>query len=357
MKVLGTGPTVPDLADLAVLDSGLSAQIAAAADEIAVLDRILLFSGAMLPTITTLGSELKALSTGMIAAEFLGLPSTPAVPEWLEEPPANFDAARRLRTRAEAFKQHAPSTVQGVRAWTQAKSISNLDRIPQPHTEALSPVPSWVAKPIDGDNTPVQTVPGVASQASTLASQYVSPTPVDAAPTQLPPVAPFTPMETQSYERSSARSLYAGNTPTVPAFATVVPLFERSVMQPSHSPATEPSAPPHRVAKLSMLSEFPMLSPELAAAQTGRGRPARSSKHNSTAAMEDAPEYASVPGGPADTTEDAREPQQGTILIDGTELGRWVIDHIADQAMRPYGGTTGIDPRVIASFPGAPTGG
>ena len=44
------------------------------------------------------------------------------------------------------------------------------------------------------------------------------------------------------------------------------------------------------------------------------------------------------------------------ILIDGTELGRWVIDHIADQAMRPNAGTTGIDPCVVASFPGAPTG-
>src|SRR5262249_21961016 len=50
------------------------------------------------------------------------------------------------------------------------------------------------------------------------------------------------------------------------------------------------------------------------------------------------------------------EPRQGTIILDGTQLGQWVIDHLEKYASRPGTMTTGIDPRMSAVFPGAPTG-
>jgi hypothetical protein len=50
----------------------------------------------------------------------------------------------------------------------------------------------------------------------------------------------------------------------------------------------------------------------------------------------------------------AAEPRQGTLILDGTQLGRWIMDRIARQASRPVAGTTGIDPRISPTFPGAP---
>jgi hypothetical protein len=50
------------------------------------------------------------------------------------------------------------------------------------------------------------------------------------------------------------------------------------------------------------------------------------------------------------------EPRQGTLVMDGTQLGRWMIDHLERHASRPGAMTTGIDPRMSATYPGAPTG-
>jgi len=52
----------------------------------------------------------------------------------------------------------------------------------------------------------------------------------------------------------------------------------------------------------------------------------------------------------------AREPQEGIIILDGARLGRWIVDHLVRQAARPSSGITGIDPRISATFPGAPNG-
>jgi hypothetical protein len=58
-----------------------------------------------------------------------------------------------------------------------------------------------------------------------------------------------------------------------------------------------------------------------------------------------------------DRTETESEPRQGTIVLDGAQLGRWMIDHLERRASRPRAMTTGIDPRMSPTFPGAPTGG
>jgi hypothetical protein len=57
------------------------------------------------------------------------------------------------------------------------------------------------------------------------------------------------------------------------------------------------------------------------------------------------------------STQTDQEPRQGMIVFDGAELGRWVISYLESQALRPGTMTTGIDPRMTATFPGAPTGG
>jgi len=47
---------------------------------------------------------------------------------------------------------------------------------------------------------------------------------------------------------------------------------------------------------------------------------------------------------------------RGSIFLDGVALGRWMMDHLAKEASRPISGMTGADPRVTASYPGAPIG-
>jgi len=61
-------------------------------------------------------------------------------------------------------------------------------------------------------------------------------------------------------------------------------------------------------------------------------------------------------GNQSQSAESDQEPQRGTIVLDGAELGRWVIGYLETQALRPGRMTTGIDPRMNATFPGAPTG-
>lgn len=46
----------------------------------------------------------------------------------------------------------------------------------------------------------------------------------------------------------------------------------------------------------------------------------------------------------------------GTIYIDASQLGRWVVDYLSRQVARPANGITGIDPRITPTFPGAPNG-
>jgi hypothetical protein len=44
------------------------------------------------------------------------------------------------------------------------------------------------------------------------------------------------------------------------------------------------------------------------------------------------------------------------LILDGAQLGRWIMNRLARQASRPAAGTTGIDPRISPIFPGAPAG-
>lgn len=59
----------------------------------------------------------------------------------------------------------------------------------------------------------------------------------------------------------------------------------------------------------------------------------------------------------SDQKQDAHQSRQGILYMDGAQLGRWVVERLAKYASRPTAGTTGIDPRITASYPGAPVGG
>ena len=59
---------------------------------------------------------------------------------------------------------------------------------------------------------------------------------------------------------------------------------------------------------------------------------------------------------PANHQDPQSEPRQGTVYLDGACMGRWVVDRLAKYASRPSAGTTGIDPRITATYPGAAVG-
>ena len=60
---------------------------------------------------------------------------------------------------------------------------------------------------------------------------------------------------------------------------------------------------------------------------------------------------------PRQMREQAREaPMSGTIMIDGAELGRWIVDHLTQAASRPPAGGTAFDPRMTPVWAGASIG-
>jgi hypothetical protein len=60
---------------------------------------------------------------------------------------------------------------------------------------------------------------------------------------------------------------------------------------------------------------------------------------------------------PRQATDRHREQaMSGTIVIDGTELGRWMADYLAHAASRPPSGGVGFDPRMTPVWAGAPIG-
>jgi len=48
---------------------------------------------------------------------------------------------------------------------------------------------------------------------------------------------------------------------------------------------------------------------------------------------------------------------RGTVFLDSASFGRWMVDHLTREIARPATGMTGFDPRITASYPGAPIGG
>lgn len=46
----------------------------------------------------------------------------------------------------------------------------------------------------------------------------------------------------------------------------------------------------------------------------------------------------------------------GDVFLDGTLLGRWMAEHLAQEAGRPPAGLTGFDPRMTRIWPGPPIG-
>jgi hypothetical protein len=98
-----------------------------------------------------------------------------------------------------------------------------------------------------------------------------------------------------------------------------------------------------------------MFAPPTAAPRGGI-RPARAVPPYTTADAAVQPEESQPALVLSELPQTESEPRQGMLVLDGAQLGRWVIDHLEKHASRPGAMTTGIDPRMNAAYPGAPTG-
>jgi hypothetical protein len=111
---------------------------------------------------------------------------------------------------------------------------------------------------------------------------------------------------------------------TTPAMTVVSPL-----------PKAQPNAPVVPIPGLDP-TLGPMSAVAMRATAEGTGAPVSSSPASEQ---------------PAEAT---AEPRQGVIILDGAQLGRWIVDHLETLASRPGSAITGIDPRMNAIYPGAP---
>jgi hypothetical protein len=93
-----------------------------------------------------------------------------------------------------------------------------------------------------------------------------------------------------------------------------------------------------------------------AAARSDRGRVTTVTPAYTTADAAVASELPKSAPAPSERQQTESEPRQGTLVLDSAQLGRWMIDHLERHASRPAAMTTGIDPRMNATYPGAPTG-
>lgn len=60
--------------------------------------------------------------------------------------------------------------------------------------------------------------------------------------------------------------------------------------------------------------------------------------------------------GPQAAPAAATPPQEGRLLLEGFELGRWLTDRLNRDAARPPAGATGFDPRLSPAWPGPAIG-
>jgi hypothetical protein len=147
-------------------------------------------------------------------------------------------------------------------------------------------------------------------------------------------------------------------TTTVPSSGTVT--IAGTVAQPAHAPAvqqqpTEATAPVGAAVAPST-DRFPSVAPYVAVASAVRER------LRAVAYIEQAPRPAARSAergidpersghGPTSSRTGSGWPVQGTLVLDGRVLGRWMVDHLEAEMARSTNGGSGFNARLSPSWP------
>jgi hypothetical protein len=328
------------------LSHGVSGAITMAERELMALGRTVASSGTMLETMTHLGERLSAFD---INAAPISVPTRAAHPH--DERGEQWSSAQERAHTPSAYWPTADDVPKPQVQLDQAQPPRTL-AMPRPDASLIEPhqVASQSAaitprKPPQLTTPIASLVPGVVAAPAAPAS--VEPPPSVAASDHAP--SPSSAPDNDVLIRSLLPQAIAQPVPIAPTTATdnigtprensllqriVIGAVAPGLTSQSTLPtfATQNVAPPDRV--VSNTAEPLNVSPDKAAQ----------------------PEVPQSRAAPAESPQAESEPRQGTIILDGAQLGQWVIDHLEKYASRPGAMTTGIDPRMSAIYPGAPTG-
>jgi hypothetical protein len=343
------------------LSHGVSVAMALLEPELTTLQRTVSANAAMLQTITQLGEALNAFNVN--AAPIAALPH---VRQWPESRMEQFSADVSEQTRASAAFRPTAHDVPGPR--------TRLDRAAPPH-------PRNMLRP-DGDLPPPRLLP---RQAMAMASR-AAPLSMNVGAADIPGVAIVPTMSSPVGSPSSTSSSVAapsmapralemvrsplpvaGARPADAVPVTTIdkiraPLDTRvdqivlGAMAPDQSlqVATDIVMSQEAIDIAASQVATDIRPPHAVARRDGLNLAIITPYTSADAAVEpEAPPPGSVL---SELPQAESEPRQAVLVLDSAQLGSWMIDHLERHASRPHAMTTGIDPRMNAAYPGAPTG-
>jgi hypothetical protein len=342
------------------LSTGASEGIAQIEEDLTSLDRILSASDVRLEYLVQLAERVRGLGTQHPTRSAAHL--VPLLPRALPAPYSEPDAVARFLS--------SPTRSEAAHEGLQQQVLAHAGLPPQPVsvTRATTENPPREMPPM----------PSLSAPLATAAQKHLS-------------AAPIMPVTDVSFTRDSqARQPDATDHPptvapdgrlrAIGAMLTDVPLdaiqnADFAPVAPAHMTIarTAPraidafgvrSTPASGTAITAALSQASLVMPQLApglalpapqlAPSMGSVAPSDVARTAETGGQVVPTEVSRSHSESRQSMETAAEPRRGTIILDGALLGRWVADRLARQASRPVAGTTGIDPRINPTFPGAP---
>jgi hypothetical protein len=107
----------------------------------------------------------------------------------------------------------------------------------------------------------------------------------------------------------------------------------------------------------SLAGDRPSLQPwqqRNAGSKTDFSQDSRGAPYGTTTWAQPPSSESMLPSAVPPSTEPQSTALQGDIYVDGSRLGRWMTDRLVKAADMPRAATTGFDPRMTATWPGAP---
>jgi hypothetical protein len=340
------------------LSNGVAAGMAALQQDLLSLDRVLVAGAARFEALIRLADGLRTAGSSAavpIAAQVAASgQEDPAAVDARPDAPVSATIAQPVsdRVRSESA-QHAESSPPAPRAFASPEQPGPTLRHPQvagsavggtatakEPQETAAPIrvistPSAQASPVPRSNVPGQRDeqsvgdPNVTIGAGLIAMTVGTASDAALASNLLPP-AMIAPAPLPS---TTAHTL------PVPELAAIAPPEAMIAIAPVQTLlASRPWAPPQAPQAASQAQPVTSIAvPDIARTQ-----------HQATSDAQ------RPPAGSQPALEAKLEPREGLLILDGAQLGRWIMDRIARQISRPTAGTTGIDPRVSPIYPGAP---
>jgi hypothetical protein len=120
------------------------------------------------------------------------------------------------------------------------------------------------------------------------------------------------------------------------------------------SPRSPPSEPDVSVSLVGhSVSPHPLQQPTVGA-QMDLSQTARAARYDAAAQAHPPSVDSPLPSAVPPPSEPPSAALQGDVYVDGSRLGRWMTDRLVKAAELPRAATTGFDPRMTPTWPGAP---